>query len=315
MRDRSRSGRQDVLLMRLAFAIPATIGLVLLYYGWTNLQDARASVNWPVATGKIVTSHVETHSDSEGTSYSADIEYVYTVKGVEYASDVVVFGGNPYGAHNLVKRYPKGMNVAVSYEPADVTNAVLEPGVVNHSSFHYGIGFVLMGCLIGSGLRTLYRMTVLQATPHVLDKAAIFFFKGMFIVCFWPLGQAYRFAYPLTVLCVVLLLVVGFELGGSDKQTNQAIAVIAACVVMLALLGLMLRLMSWLSGLRDRSSGQRSSPQKARPDRIAESKLRLARNLLRRGHEQPARDQLENLLKEFPETKTAKRAEALLKRI
>ena len=51
------AGRKGIVQFCLLVAIPAAISRVFLYYGWIRLQDARASVNWPVVTEKIVTSN------------------------------------------------------------------------------------------------------------------------------------------------------------------------------------------------------------------------------------------------------------------
>ena len=69
--------------------------------------------------GRIVTSevHLSLVTEEGDPSYSADIEYVYTVEGFVHHSDVVAFGRNPYEAHEAVSRYPVGKTVSVSYEP------------------------------------------------------------------------------------------------------------------------------------------------------------------------------------------------------
>jgi len=114
-------------------SIPIAIGLGFLYYGWTSLQDARASVNWPVAPGKIVTSNVKTHTSYDSdtgrtTTYdSTTVEYVYTVDGAEYSGDVVRFGAprpggrsrnfrQPGPGRRQSPKYPVGKAVSVSYK-------------------------------------------------------------------------------------------------------------------------------------------------------------------------------------------------------
>lgn len=59
--------RRTINAELFACSLPIATGLGYLYYGWTSIQDATASVTWPVAPGKIVTSSVETH-----TSYDSD---------------------------------------------------------------------------------------------------------------------------------------------------------------------------------------------------------------------------------------------------
>ena len=99
-------GRKQRYAFLAVCCIPAIVGLVFVLYGELKRKQARASLDWPVAAGRIVTSKV-TSSTSEGdTTYSADIEYVYTVEGVEHNGDVVVIGGHEYALHSVVARYP-----------------------------------------------------------------------------------------------------------------------------------------------------------------------------------------------------------------
>ena len=78
------------------------------------------------------------------------IEYVYTVDDVACSSDVVLFGQG-YTFDNF-HRYPAGTTVTVTYDPDDVTNAVLEPGEFNNFAPFYFGGGVLLFCGLGRGL-------------------------------------------------------------------------------------------------------------------------------------------------------------------
>lgn len=50
----------------------AIVGVLLIPYGELKRKQARASLDWPVAAGRIVTSEVTSSTDEEGTTYSAD---------------------------------------------------------------------------------------------------------------------------------------------------------------------------------------------------------------------------------------------------
>jgi hypothetical protein len=152
-------------------------GLALICYGWISLQKARASLDWPVADGRIVMSRFVPDSDG---GRKAKIEYVYTVDEREHSSHVVVFGGlGDGGARGIhVGRYPQGKSVSVSYDPDDVTTAVLEPGVEIHATFFLGGYPLLAATLLGLGLNTIHRLFFLKAMPNLIDKAVIFLFKG-----------------------------------------------------------------------------------------------------------------------------------------
>ena len=134
------------------------VGTALFGYGHLKLQESRASVDWPTANGRIITSRVESHESEDGTTYSADIVYVYNVEGTEHSSDVVVIGGHEYSAHNVVQRYPVDKNVTVSYAPDDVTNAVLEPGVESYFFQKWGISAVAGSLFFALIFNTLLRV-------------------------------------------------------------------------------------------------------------------------------------------------------------
>ena len=134
-------------------------GLYLVYYGWTNLRDARASIDWPTTEGNIVASQpAQGSGDNSRPGY---IKYVYRVDGVTYSSDVIVFG--QHYTHDHFQRYPVGKAVTVTYDPNDVTNAVLEPGEFNNfAPFYFGGGVLFFcGCVILAVVyelvRTVYR--------------------------------------------------------------------------------------------------------------------------------------------------------------
>ncbi len=181
----AQSERKKLLLL----CIPITMGLGYIYYGWTSLQDARTSVNWPVTPGTIVNSRVETHTTDGETYDSTTVEYVYTVDGVEYSSDVVRFGAPRPGAGSLSQyfsrrpdlpspgsrespMYPVGKAVSVSYEPSNVTNAVLEPGGESYDFLYLGGVLALVPLLAGLGINTLHR--VQHAEPTGQSGHALF---------------------------------------------------------------------------------------------------------------------------------------------
>ena len=102
-----KEGRQQRHALLFIWSVVGTIGILIVLYGEYKLKQARASVEWPTVPGRIVTSEVDSHTDDEGqTSYSSDIEYVYTVEGIEYQSDVVVLGGLVDADNQTTQPYP-----------------------------------------------------------------------------------------------------------------------------------------------------------------------------------------------------------------
>ena len=251
----AQSERKKLLIL----CIPITMGLGYIYYGWTSLQDARTSVNWPVTPGTIVNSRVETHTTDGETYYSTTVEYVYTVDGVEYSSDVVRFGApRPGGLSQYFSRrpdlprpgsrespmYPVGKAVSVSYEPGNVTNAVLEPGGESYDFLYLGGALALVPLLIGLGLNTAYRVQHAETTLKPLDKVVTLFFRGVAMLIIVPFALSYRFAYLLTSLGVILLLV-GNVL--DDELGFPLIMISLCCLITPGVGGMIFRFVGWVN--------------------------------------------------------------------
>ena len=178
-----KEGRQQRHALLFIWSIVGTIGIMIVLYGEYKLKQSRASVEWPTVPGRIVTSEVDSHTDDEGqTSYSSDIEYVYTVKGIEYQSNVVVLGGHEYDVHQTVGRYPVGLTVEVSYDPGKHRRAVLEPGVESRAGQTLGWS-MLVGSLFMATLFNFIFRRALNEEKNLLDKILILTFK----IIFFPL--------------------------------------------------------------------------------------------------------------------------------
>ena len=113
------------------------IGLFALVFGLIQFRTAKASADWPTATGKVVTASVETSSstDEDGSTsrrYSPRVEYAYTVSGRKYTSNQVSVGSKrTYGSRASAEAkldYRSGQQVTVHYTPGKPDQAVLEPG-------------------------------------------------------------------------------------------------------------------------------------------------------------------------------------------
>lgn len=127
------------------------IGVLLTIWGWTILQNARASASWPTADGLITDSRVSRSTDSDGgDSYSPEITYSYAVNNLGYVNNTIKFGENSYGSRSKAEKiaagYPIGRNVTVYYDPEKPDRSVLEPGVTAGSYIVISIGvfFILI---------------------------------------------------------------------------------------------------------------------------------------------------------------------------
>ena len=140
-------------LISLFFAVFILAGGIVAGFGVRNILNAHESRNWPHTDGTIVYSEVERRSGSKGgSSYSPGIKFQYSIQGQKYEGDIVAFGMKSVSAgrgfaERFVKKYPKGKDVRVFYNPSEVSKSVLEPGLSKRSFilFAFGISFMLVG--------------------------------------------------------------------------------------------------------------------------------------------------------------------------
>lgn len=131
-----------------AFGLPAAcfavaIGSVVSFVN--DRRQARASATWPTASGRItraavMAEEIEDRRDDDADKpprrsrrYQIDLRYAYHVGGRDLTGTAVGGGWTPvFGrradADAAAALYREGQFVTVHYDPADPSNAVLEPG-------------------------------------------------------------------------------------------------------------------------------------------------------------------------------------------
>ena len=150
-------------VMGLMWLIFIMLGIGMLTPGLLNLWRAKASENWPTVNGVIVFSEKETAQsaiqDSEGHTYGSNTDgvplaYQYEVNGEKHYSNVRHFGqfvgsSEESWSDAILKRYPTGTQVPVTYCPTDPDVAALESGIHPESWFLPvgGAAFLLFGLL------------------------------------------------------------------------------------------------------------------------------------------------------------------------
>jgi hypothetical protein len=130
------------------------IGMLIFYYGWRELSQARESTGWPSAEGTIQSSAVEVRTSRKSRTYHAAIWYQFDVDGQTHSGNSVSFGD--YGsssssrAQNIVNRYPQGKAVRVYYLRRNPDTCVLEPGLRLQAWFLpiFGLIFFTAGTLM-----------------------------------------------------------------------------------------------------------------------------------------------------------------------
>ncbi|HSH05695.1 MAG TPA: DUF3592 domain-containing protein [Anaerolineae bacterium] len=124
------------------------VGGSLSYFGWGFVQEAQASATWPSTPGEITWSQVSVDSDSDGTTYGADIGFEYVVRDRLYTGDRVtvleVSSSSLSRAQNIVNQYPVGEQVTVYYNPDNPEASVLEAGTQPSSYFIFAIGLCFL---------------------------------------------------------------------------------------------------------------------------------------------------------------------------
>lgn len=121
-------------------AVLVLIGGLSLWLGISDMANGWASRNWPSVQGTIVASSIGINTSSSNnrqkaadTSYSANVEYTFSVDGNDYSGHRISFGeyasADRAEAERFLIPYREGQNVAVYYDPDSHRKAVLEPGL------------------------------------------------------------------------------------------------------------------------------------------------------------------------------------------
>jgi hypothetical protein len=137
-----------------AAGLGVLLGLVVP--AWFQFFSARTWVETPAT---VVWSRVRSHSDSDGTTYSADVFYRYEFNGREYRSNRRSFFSGSSSGHagkqNTVDEHPPGKPIVCYANPRRPWEAVLERGLGWWALFTlFPLPFLAVGFF---GLRWLLR--------------------------------------------------------------------------------------------------------------------------------------------------------------
>ena len=81
-------------------AILGLIGICVYHSGFRDLEQAKASVDWPTSPGKVLSSSVvEGLRDDDGVTYYANVVYEFNVNNTTYSGKRIAYGyfGSIYG--------------------------------------------------------------------------------------------------------------------------------------------------------------------------------------------------------------------------
>lgn len=126
------------LVPLLLGGIFGVIGVGVLAFGLTQRNKAKQAGKWPTLPGSVVASRLESKTSrrySRGRSYTRTIhtpivEYTYQYMGKSYQGSKIFPGANMSfdlgTAQGILNRYPPGQQCTVHYNPADLSDVVLE---------------------------------------------------------------------------------------------------------------------------------------------------------------------------------------------
>lgn len=147
------------------------VGLVLVGNGIRLVTHGLRAEHWPVTVGTVQSGGIKSISDEDGTTYSAEVTYLYEVAGTKYTNDEAAMEGMSASqsyAEGVLKQYPVGKKICVYYSPGNPAEAVLEPGIHGGAWICLALGaaFTLFGILF----RQIARAAVRPASPTPLSR-------------------------------------------------------------------------------------------------------------------------------------------------
>lgn len=145
------------------------LGLILFVIYRDKLNADKKSSSWSSVPGKITSSRIEKrssfdwHDNRRYTRYVPAIKYSYTVEGNPYQAERIgngiYIGMTRNAVSHWTKRFPTGTTLPVYYNPADPSDAVLEP-TSNSNIIGFGVGLVIDVLAIFFVVDWLYRVLI-----------------------------------------------------------------------------------------------------------------------------------------------------------
>lgn len=134
----------------LLIILSSLAGLFLTYFATNNAINAHSTKNWPTTEGTIIVSKV-----TRSSRYVPHIVYTYRIDTLDYSSEKV--GLTNYAQYKWERdakveadKYPVNKKVTVYYNPNNVEEAILKPGIKGEHAFMFFLGLVIfLAPLIG----------------------------------------------------------------------------------------------------------------------------------------------------------------------
>jgi len=135
---------QDALVIAL-FGAFSLIGWLMLMQGYEQLRQAHAIERWPTTMGTVLAVDVQAVDGGEGARWRPQVTYAYTVNGRVINATRITPGKAPnirdeIQARDYVGRYLPQTPVTVHYNPAEITESVLQPATPRSAYLNLGLG-------------------------------------------------------------------------------------------------------------------------------------------------------------------------------
>ena len=166
---------QDALVIGFLGAF-SLIGWLMLMQGYEQLRQAHAIEHWPTTVGTILAVDVQAADGGDGTRWRPQVTYAYTVHGRVITATRITPGKAPnikdeIEARDYVGQYLPQTPVKVHYNPAEISDSVLEPATPRSAYLNLALGAGL-ACL-GPALFMLVGMPALAAARLAVLAAAV----------------------------------------------------------------------------------------------------------------------------------------------
>src|SRR5262245_13310882 len=152
--------RLGILGTSLGFGVAAvwigfwTLGTLAFDIGIVRSFIAQVrALGYPTADGVVTASEVEIEHDSDGSTYTPQVAYLYSVARQELTGHRLQYQWSSFGpreARRIVAQYPPGTAVKVYYNPRDPSDSLLLPGLDSGHAlivlFMLPFNIVMLGC-------------------------------------------------------------------------------------------------------------------------------------------------------------------------
>jgi len=171
----SAKRRSNAGCLILFFAVFLLAGLAATYVMLVRpVWRILAARSWREVPCVVLSSRVEGHSDSDGTTYSVDILYSYAVDGRELKANRYHFMSGSTSGYDgkaaIVRRYPPGRLTVCYVNPNDATDAVLTRDAT--PDMWFGLLPLIFVAVGGGGMFFVWRAARRKGANPLALKAA-----------------------------------------------------------------------------------------------------------------------------------------------